>query len=118
MAICVRCKRSVRDSALRCPHCNATLKAYGHPGITLHQSEGDTFLCDRCRYHEDDTCNLPQRPYSNECTLFRDRFELPEESPERAYRRQNRTRLWVRGNRLWLMLLGIFLIALALSYFT
>ena len=117
MATCFQCKRLVDDSALCCPHCNATLKAYGHPGMTLHRAEEATFLCDRCRYHEDDTCDLPQRPHSIECTLFRDRFEPQEENIQRQYRQQNRSRLWLQKNIVWLLLLGIAAIALLLSIF-
>lgn len=72
MPICPRCKQSVDVQAVVCPHCNNSLKAYGHPGITLYQSEDDTSLCDRCVYHLDDTCNFPKRPHAKSCTLFRD----------------------------------------------
>lgn len=48
------------------------LKAYGHPGITLHRAVGDTPLCESCTYHADDTCNFPQRPLAQECTLYDD----------------------------------------------
>ena len=48
------------------------LKAYGHPGITLHRAVGDIPLCDSCTYHADDSCNFPQRPLAQECTLYDD----------------------------------------------
>jgi len=73
-----------------CPHCRATLKAFGHPGIPLYQAEGAVSLCDRCSYHADDSCTFPQRPHAKTCTLFRDRDKPSQhkrESP--ASRRQS-----------------------------
>ena len=72
MSICPRCKQPVDDRAVKCPKCNNALKAFGHPGIPLYQSEGDDYLCARCTYHLDDSCNYPQRPYAKSCTLFHD----------------------------------------------
>ncbi|HBE19062.1 MAG TPA: hypothetical protein DDW51_16020, partial [Cyanobacteria bacterium UBA11367] len=54
------------------PHCGTVLKAYGHPGITLHRAEEDNFLCQTCAYHADDTCNFPKRPHAKDCTLYQD----------------------------------------------
>ena len=72
MQTCPKCHQSVSSSAVTCPHCRTMLKAYGHPGITLHRAVGDTPLCDSCTYHADDTCNFPQRPLAQECTLYDD----------------------------------------------
>ena len=72
MPSCPKCKQSVDSQAVTCPHCNNPLKAFGHPGIPLYQSENDRWLCERCTYHLDDTCNFPQRPYAKSCTLFHD----------------------------------------------
>jgi hypothetical protein len=72
MSSCPKCQQPVDARAVTCPHCNNTLKAFGHPGIPLYQSEGDSYLCDRCTYHFDDSCNFPQRPYAKSCTLFND----------------------------------------------
>lgn len=72
MQNCPKCRQSVSSSAVTCPHCRTMLKAYGHPGITLHRAVGDTPLCDSCTYHADDTCNFPQRPLAQECTLYDD----------------------------------------------
>lgn len=65
------------------------LKAYGHPGITLHRAVGDLPLCDSCTYHADDSCNFPQRPFAQECTLYDDmnqrqleRESLPNTRPD------------------------------------
>jgi hypothetical protein len=72
MPSCPKCKQPVDSQAVICPHCNNILKAFGHPGIPLYQSRDDSFLCDRCSYHLDDTCNFPKRPYAKSCTLFHD----------------------------------------------
>lgn len=72
MPTCPRCKQPVDSQAVRCPNCNNPLKAFGHPGIPLYQSEDNTYLCDRCTYHHDDSCNFPKRPYAKSCTLFHD----------------------------------------------
>ena len=72
MPSCPKCNQPVDSQAVTCPHCNNPLKAFGHPGIPLYQSAGDSWLCDRCTYHLDDTCNFPQRPYAKSCTMFHD----------------------------------------------
>ena len=72
MPSCPKCKQPVDSQAVVCPHCNNALKAFGHPGIPLYQSRDDTWLCDRCTYHLDDTCNFPKRPHAKSCTLFHD----------------------------------------------
>ena len=72
MVDCSRCKQPVDSQALICPNCNNPLKAFGHPGIPLYQSVDDSSLCDRCIYHQDNTCNFPQRPHAKSCTLFHD----------------------------------------------
>ena len=72
MPTCPRCNQPIDDRAINCPHCNHQLKAFGHPGIPLHQSTDNTFLCDRCTYDKDDSCNFPQRPHAQSCTLFHD----------------------------------------------
>jgi hypothetical protein len=64
------------------------LKAYGHPGITLHRAIGDASLCETCTYHADDSCTFPQRPHAQECTLYNDINQQPLESkPTYAPRR-------------------------------
>jgi C4-type Zn-finger protein len=73
MIKCPRCEELVNGQVINCPYCGNELKAFGHPGIPLHQTTDKSFLCDRCIYHHDDTCNFPQRPYAKTCTLFHDR---------------------------------------------
>ena len=72
MPNCRKCHQPISSQAVTCPHCGTILKAYGHPGITLHRAVGDTPLCESCTYHADDTCNFPQRPDAMECTLYDD----------------------------------------------
>ena len=79
MPQCFHCQQLIDSQAVICPHCRTPLKAYGHPGITLHRSSPGTYLCDTCTYHSDDSCNYPQRPYAQECTLY-DNFLAREEA--------------------------------------
>ncbi|NJL90883.1 MAG: zinc ribbon domain-containing protein [Coleofasciculaceae cyanobacterium SM2_1_6] len=72
MPQCPQCHQPIDSQAVICPHCRTPLKAYGHPGIPLHRSTKGTYLCDSCTYHADDSCNYPQRPYAQECTLYDD----------------------------------------------
>ena len=72
MLTCPRCKQPVDSQAITCPKCNNPLKAFGHPGMPLYQSEDNTSLCDRCTYDRDDSCNFPKRPHAKTCTLFHD----------------------------------------------
>ncbi len=72
MQNCPHCHQSINSKAVNCPYCGTVIKAYGHPGITLHRAIADEFLCETCTYHADDTCNFPQRPHAKECTLYQD----------------------------------------------
>lgn len=78
MPTCPKCEQLVDAQAVACPYCNNPLKAFGHPGIPLYQSEDGSSLCDRCTYHLDDSCNFPKRPYAKSCTLFDD-ASIPQE---------------------------------------
>lgn len=119
MPNCNRCNQSVSSQAITCPHCGTILKAYGHPGITLHQATGDTPLCESCIYHADDTCTFPQRPYAQECTLYNDANQ-PQINTEPIYapRRSlaEKIKLWCQRNPVWLglmiLLAASFLITL------
>ena len=73
MNVCPSCDRRIDPQAVNCPYCKNPLKAFGHPGIPLYQAKSGSYLCDRCIYHEDDTCNFPQRPLAQSCTLFHDK---------------------------------------------
>lgn len=115
MPHCYRCQQLVDEQAVVCPHCKAPLKAFGHPGIPLYRAEtqGEDFLCDRCLYHEDNTCNFPQRPYAKTCTLFRDRDAPVKPDPKSA--RPGGVRAWLRRNRGLLLLLGIVILGILLT---
>lgn len=78
MPECPRCKQFVKSDAIVCNYCRTELKAFGHPGIPLYRAEKGEYLCQTCVYHEDDTCNYPQRPYAQTCTMYKDLSEPVE----------------------------------------
>ena len=113
MSQCPRCHQSVEPQAITCPFCRTPLKAFGHPGIPLHRSTGEESLCMTCAYHDDDSCNFPQRPDARECTLYTDRAQpmvLPS-VPKLPFSYQS----WVRRNLKWLVLLGLILLSIAVT---
>ncbi|MGF1498638.1 MAG: zinc ribbon domain-containing protein [Elainellaceae cyanobacterium] len=113
MPECPRCHQPIDAQAIACPTCNNPLKAFGHPGIPLHQATGDTYLCDTCTYHADDTCNFPKRPYAKQCTLYhnpadQDTPVIQPLAPGEAIAR------WVRRNTTLLLFLGLIAISVAI----
>ncbi|WNZ24722.1 zinc-ribbon domain-containing protein [Leptolyngbya sp. NK1-12] len=115
MPTCPRCHQSIDSQAVTCPYCRTALKAYGHPGIPLYRAEGETYLCDTCTYHEDDTCNYPQRPYAKECMLYHNRLQPTVTAPHRgSYRTHKFPPSW-RGNEGWWMLLGLVAVSLLIA---
>jgi hypothetical protein len=114
---CPRCHQPVAPQAVNCPKCNNPLKAFGHPGMLLYQAETGEFLCDRCIYHEDDSCNFPQRPLAKSCTLFHDRsIPLAEEVTSPAA--QNgwlRLKNWSSQNRGVIAIAIIIVISILLA---
>ncbi|HEY9873914.1 MAG TPA: hypothetical protein V6D12_10785 [Candidatus Obscuribacterales bacterium] len=116
MPNCPKCHQPIDAKAIACPHCRLVLKAYGHPGVTLHRAIGETFLCDRCTYHEDDTCTFPQRPYAKECTLYQNREQQTSTVPEYHSNWRQRVQLWCKQHQALLMLIGLaavsFMVAL------
>jgi Double zinc ribbon len=114
MANCPRCHNSIDAKAIKCPHCGLTLKAYGHPGITLHRAKGDEYLCDSCAYHEDDTCTFPKRPYAKDCTLYQDRSVkiLPEKLPPTA---SQSFKFWYERYKFWIFLSGLILFSFIIA---
>lgn len=117
MPDCPRCSQKYEASAIACPHCQTPLKAYGHPGIPLHQSQDGEFLCDSCLYHEDDTCNFPQRPFAKDCTLYHDRSEpiLPAIAPYISGGWLQSVKNWCQRNLVWVILLSLVIVSLLLS---
>ncbi|MFB2935798.1 zinc ribbon domain-containing protein [Aerosakkonemataceae cyanobacterium BLCC-F154] len=113
MPNCPRCHQPIKPQAITCPHCRLVLKAHGHPGIPVHRATGDTTLCDTCVYHEDDTCNFPQRPHAKECTLYQD-ISAPKMEvktvPNQSFQ------LWFKRNLLWVVLLVLLLISFLITW--
>ncbi|NEP17937.1 MAG: zinc ribbon domain-containing protein [Leptolyngbya sp. SIO4C1] len=108
MPTCPRCDQTVAADAVVCPHCRLELKAYGHPGMTLYRAEQDTYLCDTCRYHLDDTCNFPQRPTAKTCTLYEDVNAVTP--PPAVYRIP-----WWRRHLGWIALGVVVAVSLAIA---
>lgn len=117
-ASCPHCHQAVNAQAVTCPYCRTTLKAYGHPGIPLHRAIGETYLCESCTYHADDTCNFPQRPYAKECTLYQDVLQTQLEINQRHDNRKDRTialKSWLRRYQSWLLLLALLFVSFLLA---
>ena len=121
MLNCPRCDKPVSSKAVICPHCQMVLKAYGHPGITLHRATGDIPLCQSCTYEADDTCTFPQRPYAKECTLYDDVSRSKLETQQLYTPRRGlvgAVRLWCQRNPTWLGLLGVLAVSFLLALMT
>jgi len=104
----------VDAQAIACPHCRMVLKAYGHPGMTLHRATEDGYLCTTCVYHEDDTCNFPQRPFAKDCTLYnKDTTQTPPPSGRSGKGFALKT--WWRRNTVWIALSAIVLLSVLLT---
>ena len=120
MADCPRCAQMVEPSAVTCPHCHLTLKAYGHPGIPLHRAAGEEYLCATCTYEADDTCTFPQRPYAKKCTLYEDVSKPPATPLGQSRSLNNRSpisqvRLWLKQHPAWMALLGLVIVSFVIS---
>jgi predicted amidophosphoribosyltransferase len=114
MPDCPRCRQPVDAQAIACPYCSNPLKAYGHPGITLHQAVGGEYLCQTCLYHVDDTCNFPQRPYAQNCTLYYDQSHpLVTEKPKLQSSRSFQA--WFRRNGMWVVLGAIIFVSIMMA---
>ncbi|NJL46723.1 MAG: hypothetical protein HC929_03500 [Leptolyngbyaceae cyanobacterium SM2_5_2] len=111
MLSCPRCQASLEPNAIQCPRCQLTLKAHGHPGIPLYRAEGEESLCAICRYDADDTCNFPQRPHAQTCTLYRSLNQsLTPDLPSLTLR--ERLGLWLRSHRGGIALASLLLLSL------
>lgn len=118
-ATCPHCKQPVNSQAVTCPFCRTQLKAYGHPGIPLHQAAGaDQYLCDTCTYHADDTCNYPQRPYAKKCILYQNleerNLDLLSQNQKPSLSVSVSLKNWIRRNQSLLLILGLLLICFIL----
>ncbi len=112
---CPRCHQSISRQAIHCPHCGIALKAHGHPGITLHRATDTASLCATCTYDADDTCNFPQRPHAQACTLYHDVAQplVPEEPlplPIAA-----KLQRWLRRYGVWVVMVAIALLSVAIA---
>jgi hypothetical protein len=113
MLSCPRCQAPLESTAIQCPRCRLTLKAFGHPGIPLHRNQGEEPLCTTCVYHADDTCNFPQRPDAQTCTLYRSVNAVPELEPLRVSTAQ-RMRAWLRSHTGLVALAALLLVSMLL----
>ena len=114
MLKCPQCQQAIASNDVTCPHCGFILKAYGHPGIPLHRSQGEGYLCDSCIYHADDTCDFPQRPFAQDCTLYHNQ-EQPLVPQSRVEYRQRGWRSRFKNNPIWLILFVLAIVSLLLS---
>ena len=118
MPECPRCNQTVESQAVTCPYCHLALKAYGHPGIPLYRAAGEAYLCDTCTYHDDDTCNFPQRPLAKECTLYQDRSKSTTSLKTGSVSQSSRlgqVKTWLKRNAGWVALVGLVVVSLLLS---
>ncbi len=115
MPECPRCHQRVDSQAVACPVCQFDLKAFGHPGIPLHRATGKNYLCATCLYHQDDSCNFPQRPLAKECILYQNPTDLPHSRTAQQLSKQSSLIQWGQQHVLGLTLGGLFLVALLLS---
>ncbi|QQE65070.1 hypothetical protein GFS31_17550 [Leptolyngbya sp. BL0902] len=100
---------------VHCPRCQLVLKAHGHPGIPLHRALDGEPLCATCRYHADDSCNFPQRPQAQTCTLYRPPIQETEEHrfpPRRGFLGQRWRQYQGLGAVLALLLISLVVVLL------
>lgn len=114
MLTCPRCQQQIDSQAIACPYCRNPLKAFGHPGIPLHQSLADEYLCQTCVYHHDDTCNFPQRPHAKQCTLYLDHNQ-PDPPPPYRPSFSSMIKSWLRRNTTLLVLAGLVVISILIA---
>ena len=115
--VCPRCQRAVSPKAIACPHCNTTLKALGHEGIPLHQATDGTVLCATCTYHQDNSCNYPQRPFAKDCILYVDMHQPQDPAPgfvTQSSSVTSRIQYWINQNLALVILVGLAILSLLL----
>ncbi len=116
---CPRCHQNIDTENVNCPHCGYELKAFGHPGMPLYHAPERTFLCPSCKYHLDDTCTFPKRPYAKTCTLYQDINKPTEAQLERpvyqTYGLSQTIKNWCWHNRWLVVLLIILIISIAMT---
>jgi hypothetical protein len=112
MPDCPRCQQSVDARAITCSYCGASLKAYGHPGIPLHQASGNDYLCATCAYDKDDSCTFPQRPYARECTLY---LDYSQPAAVSSSSRGVQVKTWLKRNLGWISLVVLIGISILIT---
>ncbi|MEO1069248.1 MAG: hypothetical protein AAFW95_09035 [Cyanobacteria bacterium J06638_6] len=113
MLSCPRCQAAIEPTTIHCPRCRLTLKAHGHPGIPLYRTDGSESLCATCVYDADDSCNFPQRPHAETCTLYRS-VNTTEELALPTPPLSSRLSFWLRNHRGLVALGGLLLLSLVL----
>ena len=113
MLSCPRCQANIKPTTIHCPRCRLALKAHGHPGMPLHRTEGDEALCATCLYDADDSCNFPQRPHAETCTLYRS-VKAAEDLAMPSLSVGQRVNFWLRNHRGLIGLAGLLLLSLAI----
>ena len=106
MPTCPRCEKTVPQTAIDCPHCKLTLKAHGHPGMTLYRAKDAESLCATCTYDADDSCTFPKRPNATTCTLYQN-VDAAQQKPV-VYSAPPRP--WWQKNPVWVAL-GVLMVA-------
>ncbi len=114
-ALCPRCHHSIDSQAVVCPNCHTTIKAFGHRGIPLYRTDGTSFLCARCSYDADNTCNFPQRPYAQECILYQDINKSRQPQKSQLNNFSWNLKSWLRRHQGLLMLVALLLISLLIA---
>jgi hypothetical protein len=115
---CPRCHQLVDSQAITCPHCRITLKAYGHPGIPLHRSVGNDYLCETCVYHQDNSCNFPKRPYAQDCTLYQNLEESKLEIEQHAHNNISlggNVNRWLKRHQGLVLVLALLIVCLLIA---
>lgn len=117
---CPRCQRKVDSQAITCPYCSTELKAFGHPGMTLHRAKGDEYLCDTCTYHIDNSCTYPKRPYAKDCTLYQNiqEYEAQKQQQIQQSNFNNSLKGWIGRNQTLLLFVALFLVCLLIAIST
>jgi len=114
MTHCPRCGEVTTHETILCPKCRTPLKAFGHPGMPLHQAMGRDYLCNSCTYHADNSCTYPQRPFARECILYHNiEAQVVTQPPKLGVARSRQQ--WLRDNSHWLALAFIILLSLCLA---
>lgn len=114
---CSHCHQLVDSQAITCPYCQVTLKAYGHPGVTVYRSTDGEYLCKTCVYHQDDSCNFPKRPYAEDCTLYQNLQEHLLELERQAAKSSvgASVRGWLKHHQGLVWILGLLLLCFVIA---